>query len=153
WRTANWVLVLDALNFCFWGEPEQPRWRVDWHGQIYDGYYALAAALSRAVEDGVPLWEATYLAEIAPGQLAEMLRPVAGSPPIPLFAERLANLREVGAVLLARYEGRFSNAVEAAGRDAVALARLLAEHFSSFRDVAAWRGQPVPFLKRAQICV
>ena len=56
-------------------------------------------------------------------------------------------------MLLERYDGRFPHTVAAAGRDAVALARLLAEHFSSFRDVATWRGQPVPFLKRAQICV
>jgi hypothetical protein len=153
WRTANWMLLLDALNFCFWGEPERPRWRVEWRDHIYDGYYALAAALSRAVEAGTPLWEATYLADLTADQLGEILRPVAGSPPIPLFDERLANAREAGTVLLARYDGCFPNAVEAAGHDAVALARLLADEFSSFRDIAAWRGQPVPFLKRAQICV
>src|SRR5207253_2675754 len=24
-RTVNWLLVLDALNFCFWAEKGQPR--------------------------------------------------------------------------------------------------------------------------------
>src|SRR5262247_3139407 len=27
-RTANWVLLLDALNFCFWSLPGQSPWRV-----------------------------------------------------------------------------------------------------------------------------
>ncbi|MBF6591449.1 MAG: queuosine salvage family protein [Ktedonobacterales bacterium] len=153
WRTANWVLLLDALNFCFWGEPGQPRWRVMWRGQVSDGYYALAAALARAVEDGRPLWDAAYLAALDTNTLAEILRPVSGNPPIPLFAQRLANAREVGQTLLARYEGTAVAAVAAAGHDAVALALLLARDFPSFNDVAPWGGQTVPFLKRAQICV
>ncbi len=85
--------------------------------------------------------------------LATILRPAPDAAPIPLFAERLANTREVGRVLLERYDGQFANALEAAGRDAASLALLLARDFSSFADVALWNGQPVPFLKRAQICV
>jgi Queuosine salvage protein len=46
-RTANWMLLVDALNFCFWGEPDEPRWSVEWRGQTWDGYYALAAACTR----------------------------------------------------------------------------------------------------------
>ena len=49
-QAPNWVLLLDALNFCFWGVPDGPRWRVTWRGVTHDGYNALAAALSRAVE-------------------------------------------------------------------------------------------------------
>lgn len=152
-RTANWVLVLDALNFCFWGEPGAPRWRIEWHGQALDGYYALAAALSRALEEGKSLWDAAYLAALDQAELAEVLRPMPDSPPIPLFAERLANAREVGRVLLERYAGRFTAAVEAAGRSAVELTLLLTRDFSSFDDVAVWGGQTVRFYKRAQICV
>lgn len=152
WRTANWVLLLDALNFCFWGEPGGPRWHVAWRGQVYGGYHALAAALSRAVEDGHPLWEASHLATLDAATLGEILRPADGDPPIPLFAERLANAQQVGRVLLAHYSGRFEEVVAAAGADAVALALLLARDFPSFSDVAMWRGERVIFLKRAQIC-
>ena len=152
-RTANWVLALDALNFCFWAMPGEPRWRVEWRGQTLDGYAALAAALTRAVEEGRPLWDASYLADMTSGTLADILRPVAGAPPIPLFDARLANVREVGGVLLERYDGQFARACEQAGGSAVALARLLSREFSSFDDVAEWQGRTVPFLKRAQICV
>lgn len=152
-RTANWMLLADALNFCFWGEAGAPRWRVEWQDVVYDGYYALVAALSRAVSEGRPLWDAAYLAELREDALAAILRPVAGSPPIPLFAERLANANEVGRVLRTRYEGQFAQAVVAAEYDAVGLARLLARDFASFDDVAEWRGETVRFYKRAQICV
>ena len=152
-RTVNWVLVLDTLNFCFWGEPGQPRWQVEWHGQLLDGYNALAAALSRAVERGFCIWEADYLASMREDTLAEILAPVDGSPPIPLFEARLANVREVGQVLRDRYHGEFASAVLLADRSAVSLALLLAREFASFRDTAAWQGITVPFYKRAQICV
>ena len=41
WRTAGWVLVLDALNFCFWSQSANPnhRWHVEWDGRLEDGYW------------------------------------------------------------------------------------------------------------------
>jgi Potential Queuosine, Q, salvage protein family len=152
-HTVNWVLVLDALNFCFWGEPGERRWQIEWHGQVLDGYNALAAALSRAVERGWPIWEADYLADMREDTLAEILAPTAGSSNIPLFEARLANAREVGHVLRDRYHGEFASAVLQAGRSAVSLVLLLTREFASFRDTATWQGITVPFYKRAQICV
>ncbi len=152
-QAPNWVLLLDALNFCFWGAPDGPRWRVTWRGATHDGYNALAASLSRAVEEGLPLSDADWLAGLDAATLANILRPNGGCPPIPLFAERLSNAREVGRILRDRYDGRFANVVEDAGYDAVALALGVERDFSSFADVAEWRGSPVPFLKRAQILV
>lgn len=152
-RTANWVLLLDALNFCFWPDVGEPRWRVEWRGDAYDGYAALAAALTRAVEQGRPLWDANYLAQIDADDLRDILRYPPGAAEIPLFEARLANVREVGRVLCATYGAEFSNAVESVSGSAVKLAWLLAREFPSFHDVTHWRGQPIPFLKRAQICV
>jgi hypothetical protein len=62
-------------------------------------------------------------------------------------------VHEVGRVLLEHYDGQFANAVEQANHSAVRLVLLLAEQFSSFHDVARYRGHEVRFLKRAQICV
>jgi hypothetical protein len=152
-RAPNWVLLLDALNFCFWGAPDGPRWRVTWRGVSYDGYNALAAALSRAVEEGLPLSDADWLAELDAATLADILRPEEGFPPIPLFAERLNNAREVGRILRDRYDGNFANVVEDASYDAASLTLAVEREFSSFADVSEWRGHPVPFLKRAQILV
>src|SRR5438270_10338439 len=195
-RTVNWLLVLDALNFCFWPEKGQQRWRIDYQGggdqkgssagnqegtvagnhkgsragdhkgsagdhkgsPLQDGYWAEAASLTRAVEEGIPLWDAEYLSKMSREQLAHIFRGVS-SPEhpegemIPLFEQRLQNVHEVGRVLLDRYDGQFANAVEQADHSAVKLVLLLAQQFSSFHDVASYRGHEVRFFKRAQICV
>ena len=157
-RTVNWLLVLDALNFCFWAEKRQPRWRVDYQSEILDGYWAEAASLTRAVEEGIALWDAEYLSTMSREDLAYVFRSTKGADGsagemIPLFDARLAHVHEVGRVLLERYAGQFAHATEKAEGSAVKLALLLAQEFTSFRDVAVYHGQDIRFLKRAQICV
>lgn len=159
WRTAGWVLALDALNFCFWGETPDPatRWKVAFREKVYDGYWALAAALTRAAEDGCPLWDHRYLAELTAGDLGEILRPAPGAPAIPLFEARLANLHEVGRGLQAweapAGEAPVASLIASAGRSAVRLVRSVVEAFPSFADVAIYRGQEVRLYKRAQILI
>src|SRR5690606_34187070 len=83
-ETANLVLVLDALNFCFWQlpNPERQRWSVTWQGTTYNGYWALAAALKRSVEAGIPLADAEFLAVLTEDEMAEILAGDEGSDPI-----------------------------------------------------------------------
>ena len=149
-RTVNWILTLDAMNFCFWAEKDQPRWSIDYQGERLNGYLAEAAALKRAVEEDMPLWDATYLSNISEKDLAYIFR---GENTIPLFEQRLHNLREVGHVLLKKFDGQFIHAIEQADRNSVELTLLLARDFSSFNDVVLYRNRLVRFYKRAQICV
>ena len=152
-RTVNWVLVLDTLNFCFWAEKDQPRWSIDYNGEILNGYWAEAAALKRAVEEGIPLWDAEHLSTTPYATVANIFRGTPTSPLIPLFEQRVHNLHETGRVLLKRFRGQFATAIEQAQGSAVQLALLLAQHFPSFQDVASYCNQQVRFFKRAQICV
>src|SRR5438874_1889314 len=149
-RTVNWILALDAVNFCFWAEKDQPRWSIEYQGERLNGYLAEAAALKRAVEEDIPLWDATYLSTISEKDVAHIFR---GEHIIPLFEQRVQNLREVGHVLLQHYDGQFIHAIERAKKNAVELTLLLAKDFPSFNDVALYRNRRVRFLKRAQICV
>ena len=43
-QLANYILVLDCLNFCFWPDPGQTRWRIEHNGEWIGGYQALAAS-------------------------------------------------------------------------------------------------------------
>jgi hypothetical protein len=146
---ANFVLVLDTLNFSFWADPGESRWRVTDRGETANGYWALVAALRRALDEGVPLTEAGYLATITKDELGHVLR---GEGSIPLLDERVAALREIGRGLLERDGGQFTRMIERASRSAPALARLLATEFSSFADETSFADQIVYFYKRAQIC-
>ena len=145
-RAATYVLVLDALNFSFWGEP---RWRVEYQGQTFDGYWALAACLRRAIEDGVPLLDADFLATV---EDATVRRLFAGEAEIPLLSARTANLREVGDGLK-RVGGSFATIVAAANGSGERLVADVMRRFPSFDDVATFDGQEVRFYKRAQILI
>lgn len=146
---ANIVLVQDTLNFSFWPDEGQPRWRVADGDTLVNGYWALTAALRRALVEGVPLADASYLAQVSETDLAQILR---GEGVIPLLPQRVEALREVGQVLQSKYNGQLVNAIEAANFDALTLTGLIGTDFSSFADVADYGGHEVHLYKRAQIC-
>lgn len=150
-ETAHYILLLDALNFCFWAEPGQPRWRVEYRGKTWNGYKALAVALGRALDEGVPLLNASYLAEMQLETLRHLLRGSEGE--IPLLEERLAHTRQIGLQLRKFYEGQFANCIAAAGKSARALTRRIARDFPCFHDVSHYKGREIPIYKRAQITV
>lgn len=152
---ANLVLVVDALNFCFWNIPgsARPRWCVTWDGVTHDGYFALALALRRAVEQGKPLYDAEFLAELTEDEVADILAGDPGSDPIPLLHARHQHLHEVGRGLLNDWNGSFLRAIEAARGSATALVQEVVRSFPSFDDVAVWERHHIRFYKRAQILV
>jgi hypothetical protein len=150
WRTAAWVLVLDALNFCFWSTGSE-RWRVAYQDEIYDGYWALVAALRRAVDAGMPLWDGEWLTSASYVELASLFLPAdRHGPPIPLLESRIANLREIGAGL---QERSVEELIADANGSAVALVEAVCCRFPSFDDVVTVDGRDVRFLKRAQILI
>ena len=148
--TVQWLLVLDTLNHCFWSEVDSPLWEIHYENEKLSGYWALAASLKRAMEEGIPLLEAKTLATLKRDTLVHIFR---GSGKIPLFDERLENLRQVGKVLLDRFQGSFIYALEEARGSAVKLVLLLADEFPSFNDTANYHGKTVYFFKRAQLLV
>jgi len=146
----DWIFVLDALNFCFWADPGQSKWTIKYGGEELSGYWALAASLKRAYEEGVPLTNAEFLATISSKTVAKIFR---GTQTIPLFQQRVKHLREVGAILLEKYDGTFVNVLQKANRSAVELIREVVSHFPSFNDVATYEGQTIYLYKRAQLLV
>lgn len=161
-RTAMWLMVLDALNFCFWGQGTDPaeRWRVRWKGELVDGYVALVAALTTAAERGVPLHDAHWLAAVSDEDVADFLAPEEVHTEIPLIDHRVHNLRELGQALLPYGRQPAHAFIAAANGSAVQLVQKIVENFPSFNDVTMWTyadtglpGGKVRFYKRAQILV
>lgn len=162
-QQAMWIFVLDALNFCFWGQGTDPdiRWRVEHQGALTDGYMALVAALKRGIDEDVPLHDAQWLSAITREEVHDLLRPAGGHPRIPLFAERIRHLRELGQGMLAlRSATPATDLIAGATGSAIALVQEVVSRFPSFNDVATWPhaetglpGNEVRFHKRAQILV
>lgn len=147
-ETVAYLLVVDTINFCFWPPTGKERWEISLGPSWYSGYYALAVSLKKALESGVPIIAAHFLASLSLDQLKRILE---GRGELQLMERRLDNLRELGRVLMERYEGQAHKLVAAAQGSAVKLSRLLAANLSSFRDVAVHEGLEVFLYKRAQL--
>jgi hypothetical protein len=136
-RTAQYLLVLDSLNFCFW---PQPAW----------DYNRLALALKQTMLSEPERFTAERLSRVTPTDVRIML---GDSDDIPLLEQRALLLREIGTVLAARWDGEAANLVQAAQGSGAALVGLITAEFPGFRDHAIYKGFPVYFYKRAQIAV
>ncbi len=143
---ANFCLLCDALNFCFWSDE---GWELEYAGQCWTRTHAMIAGVLRAVEADRTWLNADRWANATTKDIQTVF---GGTGFIPLPDQRLQVMNETGAVLSERFDGQFIHAVDEADQDAANLTAILARAFASFRDVATHSGGRVVFLKRAQIC-
>ncbi|CRL06299.1 CLUMA_CG018944, isoform A [Clunio marinus] len=149
-HAMNWIFLIDTLNFCFWTKGDQPnKWKVD--GQT--GYFALCAAINRAMRNSIDITNPQFYATIKKEQLEEILKSDDGETKVPLLDARIECLHQVGKKLLEKYDGNFENVVKAAEGSAEKLLQLIVDEFPCFRDEAEFKGQHVTIYKRAQILI
>jgi len=141
----RFVFLFNSLNFCYWSEP---KWTVEYRGKTHDGAWGMIVALGRAIDEGVPLLEFGFLADIDRDTFVRVLR---GNVEIPLFEERWKIAREIGAVMSDQFGGDVENVAREAGGDALTFVDLVTDRFTSFSDRAEYRGEAVAFNKRAQL--
>ena len=127
-RLVEYVLVLDTLNFSFWGSGR--------------GYWQLAESLRDAFDAGDPLWEPARLLELDEAGLTAVI----GAFPIP--ERRLAALHELARLAEREADGSLAGLVTPSAPE---LAEFLSRNLESFRDVSIYGDFEVPLLKRAQI--
>ena len=145
-QLANLVLLIDALNFCFWSDdPIQ----FDWRGKIYRRFEAMMVSILLAARYEPRWFDPHFWLEVPRVEIDDVLR---GKHSLHLMDEREFIIRDTARVLIDRFDGQFIHAIESVNERAWPLAVLLMTNFDSFRDVSNYRGQPVYFLKRAQIC-
>jgi hypothetical protein len=127
-RLVEYVLVLDTLNFSFWGSGR--------------GYWQLAESLRDAFDGGDPLWEPARLLELDEGGLAAVIGE------FPMAERRIAALHELARLAEREAGGELARLVPPSAPE---LASYLSRNLESFRDVGVYGELEVPFLKRAQI--
>jgi len=147
---VSYLLVVDSLNFCFWPASGKDTWEIEYQSRRLSGYYALAASLKEAIESGIPVTKADYIADLSLDRLKQIL---GGRGELQLLEHRLAILNELGRLLAGEYGGNAHRLVESAGKSALRLAQLLAEKLPSFQDTSEYLGDKSFFYKRAQIFV
>ena len=151
----NFVFTMDLLNFSFWGDGDgdDARFAVEYAGKTWTGYWSLVACLQRALDDKIPITSPSFWhdAEECTDEVLQQVFRSSTPTPIPLLSERISLLREAAEVLCKDFSLSVPDLVRRADGSAARLVNLLADHFPCFRDEARFHGQPVRFLKRAQI--
>lgn len=142
--TLAFILALDTINF---GSGYFPHIR---KRPGHSGYFTVAAGLNDWFQaEGAP--GAARLATLTQAECARIFGQDLGNPPaaelMGLFARALNDL---GALLLARFDGEYAKLVESAGHQAEKLVAAL-RIMPYFDDVELWHGRKVPFMKRAQL--
>lgn len=155
--TVDFIFTMDLLNFSFWSEEmeESKRFRIDYHGRKWTGYWSLVAALQRALDDGIPITSPEFWLneeEFTEDLLRHVFRSTSDEE-IPLLKERFDCMREAAQILEEKFDSSFINCIYDANQSAAALVNLLADEFPCFRDEGVFDGRTVRFYKRAQILV
>lgn len=133
--SAQYLLVLDALNFCFWPDPGL-------------AYRDLALGLRRAVEADPGVVAAERLARTTADDIdAWFGRAVWNT------EGRAELVRQLGRSLAQRFEGRADVLVREAGGSADALVGRIVADIPGYDDSTVWAGRRICFYKRAQIFV
>ncbi|KAH8872059.1 Queuosine salvage protein [Schistosoma japonicum] len=133
-RSIEWIFVTSLLNFSFWSN-SLVNFEVLYRNKTYTGYWALCAAINRALDEGPDILNPKVYQSMTVEQLRHIFRSHTAES-IPLFDERLNTLKDAGKTLLEHFNGSFKNALFSCDNSAAKLLKLL---FS--------------FLKRAQILV
>jgi Potential Queuosine, Q, salvage protein family len=149
-EVVDFVLTATAINFAFTDFETGVRWEVEAAGRTLADADGMHYCMQRALSEGVPLLEGAWLTEATEEQLREIFR--GGNSELQLLDERARCWREVGATLVERWDGRFSNVFSAAGSCAEYL-DLLTREFPRFDDKAVYDGAEVRFWKLAQLSV
>ncbi|KAA0713680.1 Queuosine salvage protein [Triplophysa tibetana] len=150
-EAVNWVFVTDTMNFSFWPDKEEEQCEVKCRGNNYRGYMSLCAAVTRAMDEGVPITSPSYFSQITEAKLAHVLRSDTTTP-MPMLKERHQVLTEAGRVLLER-GGSFRKFMSHCENDAEKMVKYIVQNIPSYRDEAIYEGKRISLYKRAQILV
>lgn len=149
---AQWIFLVDTLNFSFWSEDDECKYMVELDGVHHTGYWSLCAAVNRAIKEGIPILDAKFCRDISLEQVKYIFRSSTKTE-VPLLIQRHEAIKDYGRVLCNMFGGSFVNCILNCNKSCQKLLSEVIESFPSFRDEGTFEGIQVSFYKRAQILV
>lgn len=148
----DFILTADCVDTAFTDFTTHTKFRVDYAGRTYSDSDALFACMKRAMDQGIPILDGKYLAQIT---RADMARIFAANIELPMLDEKTQVWRQVGSVLAEKYNGRFRNFVKAGPPrlydNGNGLIDRLVSQFPRFNDVSPYDGQTIRLYKLSQL--
>jgi hypothetical protein len=105
-EAIDFIMVADVIDTAFTDFSTHVKFTTEYAGQHWSDSEAEFACLKRAMDNGIPILDGSFLAKITRQQLNEIF---SGNIEMPMLDEKLAVLHQVGPVLAEKYKGRFSN--------------------------------------------
>ena len=99
-------MVGNTIDTAFTDFKSHVKFQTDYAGAHTSDSTALFACLKRAMDSGIPVLDGKFLAKITRRDMEKIF---AGNMEIPMLEEKMALFREAGAVLAAKYGGRYYN--------------------------------------------
>tara|TARA_Y100000310_G_scaffold231084_1_gene233611 strand:- start:1601 stop:2587 length:987 start_codon:yes stop_codon:yes gene_type:complete len=151
-EVIDYFMLADSINFAFTDFKTKQKYTSLYQGREFRGAYGMHACLKRAYDEGKPILDGEFLANISKKEMKEIFT---GNITIPLFRERLDIFREVGEILYRKYDRHFHNLIAQSGNrlfsNGEGIVERLVNDFHSFDDSTKQNGQKVCFYKRAQL--
>jgi hypothetical protein len=151
-EAMDFIMVTDSIDTAFTDFSTHVKFQVDYAGQHWSDSEALFACVKRAMDQGTPILDGRYLASVT---RADMARIFAGNIEMPMLDEKAELWRQVGAVLVEKYGGRFHNFIRACPPrlfdNGNGIIERLAREFPRFNDVSRYDGHEIKFYKLPQL--
>lgn len=150
---VKFLLIQDALNFCFWGDP---KWEYYYKNKTHSGSMAMVIALFVGVEKNKKLLDFKVLKELNLAGIKKIFPTDKNNQNIPLIEERLKNLNDIGLglELINKKYNRSLLEITNKFKDEEELFKFISKYFKSYtKDKAIYNGKQIYFYKRIQLVI
>ena len=148
----DFVMVANTIDTAFTDFQTHTKFQIDYAGEHLSDSQAMFGCLKRAMDSGIPVLDGNFLAKISRPEMEKMFR---GNIEMPMLDEKMALFHEVGAVLAAKYGGRYYNFIRSCSPRLYdkgnGLVERLAAEFPRYNDASRYNGHEVKFYKLAQL--
>jgi Queuosine salvage protein len=148
----DFVLTADCVDTAFTDFSTHVKFQVDYAGRNWSDSDALFACMKRAMDNGIPILDGKFLAQVTRRDLERIF---AANIELPMLDEKMQVWHDVGAVLADKYNGRFHNFVKSCpprlyDNGAGIIDRMVKE-FPRFNDVSPYDNATIKFYKLPQL--
>ncbi|HUO13622.1 MAG TPA: queuosine salvage family protein [Verrucomicrobiae bacterium] len=148
----DFIMVANTIDTAFTDFKTHVKFQIDYAGEHLSDSEAMFGCLKRAMDSGIPVLDGKFLAKIT---RADMEKIFAGNIEMPMLDEKTELFRQVGAVLAAKYDGRYYNFIRSCSPrlydNGKGLVERLAAEFPRYNDVSQYDGHEIKFYKLTQL--
>ncbi len=148
----DFVMVANTIDTAFTDFKSHVKFQIDYAGEHLSDSAAMIGCIKRALDQNIPILDGNYLAKIT---REDMQKIFAGNIEMPMLDEKLALFHQAGAVLAAKYQGRYYNFIKSCSPrlydNGNGLVERLAAEFPRYNDVSDYDGHQIKFYKLTQL--